>query len=159
MIFDERRPRLTMLAGWQTLRARRIYFLTTPLLTRSPNFLSSLWIRLTYQVRLWIAISSIKAMTSGDASGLPCLARDRRLQYSRKPSRCHRSNVSGFTTTKASRQPWIRLASSTSTRRSCCVSLGRIICLSSTISCWRRNRFSAMSSPLLRLRSDTIPII
>lgn len=145
-----------VLIGGNPFRTRRIYFLTAPLLARMSSFNNSPWIRLVRYVRLLIAISSIKAMVSVEIGGLPRLPCDFLCQNNLNPCLCQPIRVSGFTTTKASRQASIRCERKTKICRSRCVSFGRFTSRSRTINCWRRNMLSAINSLLLQLKSAIV---
>ena len=75
------------------------------------------------------------------------LGRDFQRQNKRKPFRCQRMRVSGFTTTSAFFQSNI-LASAAIVNR-VALSVRRGVCSRSTkkVSCYRRNRFSAARAP------------
>ncbi len=96
------------------------------------------------QSRFAAAISRISAIVStATFGGGADRGRDRRRQKRRKPCRCQRSSVSGWTITSAWRQARRRLASSTRSARSAGVQRGRLALRRKTRSCWRRKAFSA----------------
>jgi hypothetical protein len=64
----------------------------------NPSFNSSPWMRGAPQVGFSLAMVWIAIRTSRAVNGLPTsLLRDRKRQYKRKPFRCQRTTVSGFT--------------------------------------------------------------
>ena len=99
-----------------------------------------------------------EAMTSGARRGSRGrVERDLRRQNRRKPSRCHRSTVSGLTSSKACRPRW-RLASSTIRPRSWTRKDGRLTAREATMSCCRRSALSASCSARERVRSAMKPL-
>ena len=101
----------------------------------------------------------MRATTSGARRGSRGpLERDFRRQKSRNPSRCHRSTVSGLTSSKAWRHRRWRLASSTSRPRSWTRKAGRLTPREATMSCCRRSAFSVTSSARERVRSAMKPL-
>ncbi len=79
------------------------------------------------------------------------------FQRSRKPSRCQRNTVSGFTRKKASRHARMRLAKATRSPRSQARNSGFLVLREATMSCCRSAAFSARSSSLVRNMSATNP--
>src|SRR5260221_3775214 len=71
----------------------RIYFCMVRLQTRIPNLSNSPRIRSARHSRMSLAISVIKATISADILDVRAAALDVYFQKSRKPWRCHRSNV------------------------------------------------------------------
>ena len=67
--------------------------------TSKPSMSSSPWMRGAPQVAFSAIIRKIRPRTSFDSLFLPTcfLAFDRKLQYRRKPARCQRRTVSGWT--------------------------------------------------------------
>ncbi len=130
-----------------------------PRFTRIPSFNNSPRIRFDPQRRFSTAICLISAMVSSDSRGLRACPFDFCRHKSLNPCRCHRSNVCGFTINKAFFQSRTRLANHTSSPRSPAVNCGRATCRFSTITCWRRNAFSATSSGLLFPKSAAAPPI
>ena len=121
--------------------------------TRRPSFNNSPRILSAPQSRLSFAISLIKAIVSAATFGLWEETLDRRFQYRRKSSRCHRSRVSGCTIKRVCRQVWTNLASRTRRMRSVRVIGGRFTCRLRIMSGFRKSAFSAISWDLLFLRS------
>ena len=78
--------------------------------------------------------------------GSRLLALDRRLQSRRKPSRCQRRSVSGFTTSMAPAHRFVRLASTTRVTRSRGLRRARPTRRRKRRSCCRSSRFSARIS-------------
>jgi hypothetical protein len=70
--------------------------------TTIPSFSNSPWIRGAPHSRFSMAMRRMRARTSASMHGLPGRRRERRLQHPRKPSRCQRATVAGWTSTSAS---------------------------------------------------------
>src|SRR5258706_1943622 len=86
--------------------------------------------------------------------GLPTGLRDLQRQYARNPARCQRTTVAGLTIAIAARSEGNQRYSQTKSSRSVLLRRGRFgACRRSTLTCWRRTRFSA-SSLALDLKSD-----
>ena len=88
---------------------------------------------------------TISASTAGRP---PRLLRDFQRQYLRKPSRCHRTTVSGLTMINDSRHRGHNRCSSIQRMRSGARSLGRGFLDLSTASCWRSAMLSRARSSL-----------
>lgn len=80
----------------------------------------------------------------------PERCREIHLQYSLKPFLCHRTTVSGWTTTKAFRHPAQRDRNRIQSNRSELVNWGRGLRRARTASCCRRARFSKSRSRRVR---------
>jgi hypothetical protein len=101
----------------------------------------------------WLAWPSVgcilvrtRAPISALIGGRPTRGRpESSVQCSRKRRRCHRRTVSGVTIRRDCRHPAQTLASQTQKRRSVRRSLGRVVVLLYTASCWRGARFSRAS--------------
>jgi hypothetical protein len=92
--------------------------------TSIPSLSSSPWMRGAPQSRLAKLISRIRRRISPDILGRPPRLRDFQRQYSRKPFRCHRMTVSGWTIVTASNTDGNRRYSQTKSNRSASVSFG-----------------------------------
>jgi hypothetical protein len=108
----------------------------------------------TGQQKAWIplAIRLISAMTPSLSGGLPGLLSDLdlRLQTLQNSSRCQRSTMPGWKMWKAF--SWLgSLEGAAKYARSRQVSGGRIVCLLSTINCWRSRAFSSTNRLLLHV--------
>ena len=91
-----------------------------------------------------LLIRRISARSSRLILGLSPRRQDLQRQYSRKPRRCQRSTVSGFTMTMASNTDGNNRYNQTSIKRSMFRSRSRAGDLRfSTSSCWRKTRISA----------------
>src|SRR5215472_12525749 len=99
------------------------------------------------QYGLATAIRWINARSSELAGGRPALIRWETLaQLILNPFRCQPTTVSAFTRCKARRQGAQIRESTTQNSRSFLPSLGTLLLLFSTASCWRRARFSSAKS-------------
>jgi hypothetical protein len=103
------------------------------------------------------SMSSMVSLANGDLRTVPDL--DFRLQRSRKPSRCQRTTVSGFTRRTASHQRRTMLDRNTSKPLSCGRKRGCSTLCDATISCCRSIMFSATSSCRERNASPTRPVM
>jgi hypothetical protein len=102
------------------------------------------------QKGLAAAIFLIKARTSGLVSGRPLRFRlETQVQKSRKPLRCQDTTVPGLTMIKAWRQFFQVLERHSQNNRSAFRSRGRGQRRLSTVSCWRRAKFSRAISRTL----------
>jgi len=110
----------------QWFRTPRMYFWMVRLLTGMPSLRSSPRMRSAPHRRPRRAMSRMRSMVSF-GSGDDRRGRDQRRQKSRKPARCQRISVSGWTTTIAVRQPSRSRAPRRSLRRSKRLSLGRLL--------------------------------
>ena len=99
------------------------------------------------QVGFSAAMRRIRARISAFVDGRPgSLARDFHLQYLRKPSRCQRTTVSGWTRTNTSFHRGHTRRRTTQKKRSAVLMRGRGRLTVRTASCWRRARFSRRRS-------------
>src|SRR6266446_285865 len=99
-------------------------------------------------------ISPMSLRSSAETLGLPTGLRDLQRQYARNPVRCQRTTVAGLTIAIAARSEGNQRYSQTKSSRSVLLRRGRFgACRRSTLTCWRRTRFSA-SSLALDLKSD-----
>jgi hypothetical protein len=103
-------------------------------------------------------MSRMKSIVS-DGSGDAFLGRDRRRQNRRKPARCQRRTVSGWTTTIARRHDDSRRAPMSSLIRSMRWSVGRLLRRRRTLTWWRSTAFSMTSSRRERIASTATPAI
>jgi hypothetical protein len=130
MVFKKCSPRLR---GWVLVPFH---------ILRDRGLSSSPWILGAPQPTFADCIWRISLRISGAIGGRP-----RRLlfrvQYQRKPCRCHRTTVSGVTIRSNARQRDEYLESKIQNRRSIGEKRGRLTERSSTASCWRRMRFSS----------------
>src|SRR5258708_24925014 len=111
--------------------------------TSMPSFRSSPWIRGAPQSGFAAAICVTRALIWALTGGRPTAGRPESfVQYSRKRCRCHRRTVSGVTMARGCLHPAQTLASPTQKNRSAVRSLGRVIVLLYTASCWCKARFS-----------------
>ena len=139
-------------------RTPRMYFWMVRLLTLIPSLSSSPRMRSAPHSRPRAAMSRIRLMVSG-GSGDVFRGRDRRRQNWRKPARCQRRTVSGWTRTIARRHDSNHLAPRSSFSRSTKWSFGRLLRRRRTLTWWRSTAFSSTSSrrggpcPRRRLRS------
>ena len=81
------------------------YFAAVAWETCTPSFRSSPWIRGAPHSGLSYAIFRISARASEETRGRPVCRRLFHVQNSRNPVRCQATTVSGFTMTRAVRQP------------------------------------------------------
>ena len=91
--------------------------------------------------------------TSASRSGRPVFFLDFHRQYSLNPRPCHRTTVSGLTTIRHERQPCQSRDSQTQKTRSRRRRRGRLTDRCSTVSWWRRARFSAANAARLATRA------
>ena len=70
--------------------------------TVMPSFSNSPWIRGAPQRKFSVAMRRMRARRCESIRGLPGRRRERRLQYPRNPSRCHRATVAGWSNSRAS---------------------------------------------------------
>jgi hypothetical protein len=88
---------------------RGMYLDTAAWLTLNPSLSSSPWIRGAPHSGCSRQIRRLRSQTSAGTGGRPRLRdRDFQVQKARKPVRCHRTTVSGRTTTTVWRQPVYR---------------------------------------------------
>src|SRR5437899_1597336 len=114
--------------------------------TSMPCFRSSPWILGAPHRGFATAICVTRALICALTGGRPTAGRPESLvQYSRKRCRCHRRTVSAVTMTRGCLHPAQTLASPTQKNRSAARSLGRVIVLLYTASCWCKARFSRAS--------------
>ena len=105
---------------------RFMYLATVACDTSWPSSASSALIRGAPHPTLSLHIRRINARISTSISGRPPFARDFQRQQCRKPWRCHRRTVSGFTKTRADLQPAQLRASQIQNIRSCRSTRGRL---------------------------------
>jgi len=140
-------------------RASRMCRWTVVLATRMPSLRSSPWIRSAPHSRFAAAISLMRATVPAATFGCGAdRGGDFPRQKRRKPCRCQRSRVSGWTISSAWHQARRRLASSTRSARAVGVQRGRLPLRRRTRSCWRRKAFSAMRAGRPRTRSASAPV-
>ncbi len=110
-----------------------------------PSFSSSsLAIRSSPHVRFAATISPISRCRSGGIRGRP-RGRDCRRQNNRKPLRCQRTSVSGFTTVRTRRHSISRDKATSTIRVASSARRGFAWRSMYNASCFRRNKFSAAS--------------
>jgi hypothetical protein len=88
------------------LRSRTMYFAIVDSASSNPGFKSSPWMCGAPQRGLARLILWIRAITSREIEGRPCVWLLLQFQYSRNPRRCQAITVSGLTITRADRQPF-----------------------------------------------------
>ena len=130
------------------------YRLRSPDTVRSdisrPSISNSPWILGAPHDVFASAIWNMSARTSGSTAGLPHLSdRDFRRQYSLKALLCQRTIVSGWTIITVLRHPDQTHDKITQNIRSRSFNFGRFWFRLSTLSCWRRARFSALKFPTI----------
>src|SRR5215472_6530788 len=127
--------------------------------TSKPSIRSSPWIRGAPQLGFSATIWKISSRTSFDVGLLPTGFRtlEITLQYQRNPARCHRTTVSGVTTRSACFQPDQHRRTSSQKSLSKELILGRGWRRLSTISCWRRAKFSRRRLWRERNRRTSVP--
>jgi hypothetical protein len=126
-------------------RTLRMYFWMVRLLTLIPSLSSSPRIRSAPHRRPRAAMSRMRLIVSG-GSGDVFRGRDRRRQNRRKPARCQRRTVSGWTMAIARRHDGNKRAPMISFSRSTRLSFGRLLRRRRTLAWWRRTAFSMISS-------------
>ena len=139
-----RRKASQRLAGSGSLGARFIQREIVLSERSKPSMRSSPWIRGAPQVGFSATIRKINSLTSLDVGLLPTgvLAREISRQYKRKPARCHRTTVSGVTTSSDGFHPDQNPRTATPKSLSSTPILGFGCRRFSTRSCWRSERFS-----------------
>ena len=134
-----------------------MYFWIVRLHTQISSFSNSPRMRSAPQSRLFLAISLINAIVSGESFGCLASAFDLRFQNKRKSSRCHRSKVCGCTMKSACFHVRIILARNNKRNLSVFLQAGRLTCRCRMMSCCRNNAFSTSSSDLPLARSVIVP--
>src|SRR5713226_3465 len=104
---------------WTMYLATAVWEIAIPSLSNSP------WIRGAPQRGLARLISRVRSRVSLETGGRPFRTRLFNVQYSRKPFRCQAMTVSGFTISRAERQPDQRRESQTHSTRSAAFSSSR----------------------------------
>jgi len=140
------------------LRAPRMYFWIVRLLTLIPTLSNSPRMRSAPQSRPRAAMSRMRSIVSR-GSGDVFRGRDRRRQNRRKPARCQRRTVSGWTMAIARRHDGNRRAPMSSFSRSRRLSFGCLLRRRRTLTRWRRTAFSRTSSRRDRTTSTATPAI
>jgi hypothetical protein len=120
-----------------------MYFRTVRGATRMPSFrVSSLAIRSSPQVAFSRAISQTSSLRFFGSDGRPRF-RDFQRQNTRNAVRCHLTNISGLTMTRASRQAKKRARATIANRNAGVVLRGLAFRSWNRASCLRRKRISA----------------
>src|SRR5580704_11706689 len=102
----------------------------------------------------------MSARSTAETFGLPTRWRDRQRQYARNPARCQRMMVSGRTIATTSRRDGTQRLSQTNRKRTVLLRCGRFgVRRPSTLTCYRKTRFSASSVALALKREARIPRI
>ena len=123
-----------------------------------PSLRISPWIFGAPQRGLDLAICQMSFLTSCETSPLAGpRARDFHRQNKRKPVRCHRTTVSGLTTTSTSAQRDQSRERTSQKARSLLRRRGRPEVRWKLASCWRRARFSIARSARLRRAERNAP--
>ena len=111
-----------------------------------PSLSNSPWILGAPQALLAVAIWRMSCLTSAETSrSAGRRAQDLQRQKRRKPARCQRTTVSGFTTMRASAQRDQTWESSSQKARPVGRSRGRGADQRRSATCWRRARFHALT--------------
>src|SRR5262249_18293702 len=117
------------------------------------------WMRGAPQLGFSVIIWTIRSRTSFDVGFLPTGFRtfEINVQYQRNEARCHRTTVSGVTTTSACFQPGQHRRTSSQNSLSKGLILGRGWRRLSTTSCWRRAKFSRRRLCCERKKRTSVP--
>jgi hypothetical protein len=151
VIGQERQPAFGRIAAMR--RVRRRYLATVRSETSKPSFRSSPWILGAPQSEFSVAIVRMRVRISSLILGRPPQDRDRHRQYRRKPTRCHRITVSGFTMTKTSDHRGQMFRRVVQNKRSRRLREGRRRLRLSTATCCRSARISSEVSRRLRKKT------